>query len=363
MTIYNFCAGPAMLPIEVMQQAQAELVNWQNTGSSVMEISHRSKEFIKVYEDSIAALRALLSIPDNYSVLYMQGGGRGQFSAVPLNLRNENSADYFNTGSWSTSAVSEAKQFTSVTEHTITNQLDGKTAVMPMADWSVAAESAYVHYCPNETIEGIEIFETPKNIARPLQVPIIADMSSTILSRQIDIKDYDLIYAGAQKNIGPSGLAIVIIKNDLLARSKSTIPSLLNYQLTQQKQSMFNTPPTFAIYLAGKVFNWLLDQGGIAEIEKKNIVKAKKLYETIDNSDLYHNSIHPTNRSRMNVTFTLRNSELTERFVQQAELEGLKALKGHRSVGGIRASIYNAMPIEGVDALVSFMKNFERQGA
>ena len=355
MSVYNFCAGPAMLPAEVMQQAQSEYLNWNNTGCSVMELSHRSKEFIEVYEQAVASLKQLLNINDSHSVLFMHGGGRGQFAAVPMNLMNQGSADYFRTGSWSKSAVEEAEKFGSVRAHDIVTEVDGKKSVLAMNDWDVNDTASYLHYCPNETVDGIEIFEQPK-----FEIPTVADMSSNILSREIDVNAYDLIYAGAQKNIGPSGLSIVIIKNELLTRSPSDIPSIFNYQLTQAKDSMYNTPPTFAIYLAKLVFDWLQCKGGVAAIEQVNKQKAELLYQAIDTSDFYSNNIVEANRSRMNVPFFLANEELNDVFLQQAKDAGLVALKGHRIVGGMRASIYNAMPIEGVQKLVEFMKEFER---
>lgn len=355
MSVYNFCAGPAMLPAEVMQQAQSELVNWNNTGCSVMELSHRSKEFIEVYEQAIAGIKQLLNIGDSHSVLFMHGGGRGQFAAVPMNLMNGGAASYFTTGSWSRSAVEEAQKFGRVYQRDIITDIDGKKAVKAMSQWQLDDDANYLHYCPNETVDGIEIFEQPK-----FATTTVADMSSTILSREMDMADYDLVYAGAQKNIGPSGLSIVIIKNELLERSPSDIPSIFNYQLTQAKDSMFNTPPTFAIYLAKLVFDWLNRRGGVSAIEQINKQKAELLYAAIDGSDFYSNKVAEANRSRMNVPFYLADESLNETFLAQAKDSGLLALKGHRIVGGMRASIYNAMPIEGVQKLVEFMKEFER---
>ena len=355
MSVYNFCAGPAMLPAEVMQQAQSEYINWNNTGCSVMELSHRSKEFIAVYEAAVASLRELLNIDDSYSVLFMHGGGRGQFAAVPMNLMNNGTASYFRTGSWSKSAVEEAQKFGSVEVQDIVTEENGLKSVTAMNKWQIATDASYMHYCPNETVDGIEIFEQPN-----FDVPVVADMSSNILSRNIDVNNYDLIYAGAQKNIGPSGLSIVIIKNELLARSPKNIPSIFNYQLTQAKDSMFNTPPTFAIYLAKLVFDWLKGKGGVTAIEQVNKQKAELLYQAIDGSSFYSNNIATHNRSRMNVPFFLADESLNEVFLKQAKDAGLLALKGHRIVGGMRASIYNAMPIEGVTTLTEFMKEFER---
>lgn len=355
MTVYNFCAGPAKLPDEVMIKAQNEFRDWNGTGCSVMELSHRSTDYIAVYDAAIAGIRKLLNLSDDYSVLFMHGGGRGQFSCVPLNLLNGGNATYVTTGSWSTAAVKEANKFGTTTEITPVFKQQGLTAIKPMSQWQIADDQAYVHYCPNETVDGIEIFEQPS-----FDAPVVADMSSTIFSREMDVSKYGVIYAGAQKNIGPSGLSLVIIRKDLLERSSDAIPSVFNYKLTESKDSMFNTPPTYAIYLAKLVFDWLTEKGGIAAVEGLNKAKADMLYQAIDDSDFYSNRIATANRSRMNVPFYLANEELNALFLKQAELNGLVALKGHRSVGGMRASIYNAMPLEGVKALTEFMQEFER---
>ena len=360
MTVYNFCAGPAKLPDEVMIKAQSEFRDWNNTGCSVMELSHRSKVYIEVYDQAIQSLKTLLNIGDDYTVLFMHGGGRGQFSAVPLNLLTEKKqAHYGVTGSWSKSAVAEAEKFGAITARDYVNvDTKGQKSVLGFDQWKVNNTADFLHYCPNETVDGIEIFESPK-----FEIPVVADMSSTILSRQIELNDYDLIYAGAQKNIGPSGLSIVVVKKELLARSNDSIPSVLNYKLTAENDSMFNTPPTYAIYLAKLVFDWLLERGGVAAQEVLNIEKAKCLYQAIDASDFYSNNISQNNRSRMNVPFFLANDSLDKLFLEQAENNGLLALKGHRIVGGMRASLYNAMPIEGVKTLVEFMQEFERTHA
>lgn len=359
MTVYNFCAGPATLPKDVMKKAQAEFLNWQETGCSVIEMSHRSSEFIDVYKSAVSGLKQLLNVPDNYSILFMQGGGRGQFAAVPMNLTLGNVGSYYTTGAWSADAVDEANKFIDAREQQCTVIENGLKRVKPMSDWSIPNKSDFLHYCPNETVDGIEIFESPNALRLNGNQVIVADMSSNILSRRINIEDYDLIYAGAQKNIGPSGMGIVIINNALLKRSPSNIPSLLNYKVTAEKESMFNTPPTFAIYLSKLVFDWLLSQGGVEKIEIENNKKAELLYRTIDNSRLYESRVHLENRSKMNVTFFLKNESLNETFLKEAKDNGLVALKGHRSVGGMRASIYNAMPYEGVEALSRFMKVFE----
>lgn len=359
MTVYNFCAGPAMLPVEVMKKAQQEFRDWNNTGCSVMELSHRSKAYIEVYDQAVAGLKKLMGLTDEYSVLFMHGGGRGQFSAVPTNLLSTGIADYGVTGSWSSAAVTEGQKFGEINNVNYTRvSQDGIKSVADFSEWKVSKNSSFLHYCPNETVDGIEIFEQPK-----FDIPVVADMSSTILSRQIDLESYDLIYAGAQKNIGPSGVTLVVIKNELLERTPNNIPCIQDYKLTAEKESMFNTPPTYAIYLAKLVFDWLNDKGGVAVQEQENIKKAELLYKAIDDSDFYSNKIALNNRSRMNVPFYLENDDLNGEFLAQSEKAGLMALKGHRMVGGMRASIYNAMPIEGVQALVDFMAEFERTKA
>ncbi|WP_448213024.1 3-phosphoserine/phosphohydroxythreonine transaminase [Colwellia sp. MEBiC06753] len=352
---FNFCAGPAMLPVEVMQKAQAELINWQGNGCSVMELSHRSQAYMAVAEKAEANLRQLMHIPDNYKVLFMHGGGRGQFSAVPFNLLPKGAkADYVVSGSWSSAAAKEAQNFGDINIINVVSDIDGQKTVKPVQEWSLSKDAAYVHYCPNETVDGIEIFEVPETHG----VPLVADLSSTILSRNIDVSQFGVIYAGAQKNIGPSGLTIVIVRDDLLGKARTTTPSVLNYQLAATNGSMYNTPPTFAWYLAGLVFEWLLDKGGVEAVQQINKAKAETLYQCIDNSEFYTNSIDKNNRSLMNVPFWLADDSLNAEFLAEAEQAGLLALEGHRSVGGMRASIYNAMPIEGVEALVNFMNAF-----
>ncbi|GEM75563.1 3-phosphoserine/phosphohydroxythreonine transaminase [Vibrio sagamiensis] len=353
--VFNFSAGPAALPKAVMQQAQKEFINWQELGTSVMEMSHRSKAFIKVAIDAEQDLRDLLNIPDNYRVLFCQGGARAQFAAVPLNLLGEaKTATYIDGGYWAESAVTEAKKYCEPDVFNARSQVDGKVSILPASEWKISPNAAYVHFCPNETIDGIEINDLPVT-----DKPIVADMSSTILSRELDVSKYGVIYAGAQKNIGPAGIAIVIVREDLLGLAKTVLPSVLDYTVLAEKESMFNTPPTFAWYLSGLVFKWLKAQGGVKAIEQLNIEKANLLYTYIDQSDFYRNDVHPDNRSLMNVPFQLANANLDPTFLELAESRGLKALKGHRAVGGMRASIYNAMPIEGVQALVEFMREFE----
>ncbi|MGR2766898.1 3-phosphoserine/phosphohydroxythreonine transaminase [Photobacterium ganghwense] len=357
--VYNFCAGPAMIPAEVLKKAQQELIDWNGLGTSVMEISHRSKEFVVVAKQSEQDLRDLLSIPDNYHVLFCHGGARAQFAAVPLNLLGEaSSADYVDGGYWAHSAAEEAEKYCSPNIIDITCEKDGKRAVLPASQWPLSDDAAFVHFCPNETIDGIEIRDLPVT-----DKPIVADLSSTILSREIDVSKYGVIYAGAQKNIGPAGLTIVIVRDDLLGKARAALPSVLDYTVQVDKESMFNTPPTFAWYLAGEVFKWLKSIGGVAEMQKRNEAKAKVLYDYIDQSAFYRNEVHSDNRSLMNVPFQLKNPELDALFLEQAEAAGLKALAGHRAVGGMRASIYNAMPIEGVQALVDFMVKFEQDNA
>ncbi|GAB2662232.1 3-phosphoserine/phosphohydroxythreonine transaminase [Vibrio panuliri] len=357
--VFNFSAGPAALPKAVMEQAQSELINWNGLGTSVMEVSHRGKEFIQVASEAEQDLRDLLSIPDNYKVLFCHGGARAQFAAVPMNLLGSHTkASYVDAGYWAESAIDEAKKYCEVDVFDAKTEIDGKVAVKPVSEWQYADDAAFVHFCPNETIDGIEIDGLPQT-----DKPIVADMSSNILSRQIDVSKYGVIYAGAQKNVGPSGLCIVIVRDDLLELASDILPSFLNYKVLAEKDSMFNTPPTFAWYLSGLVFKWLKAQGGVAAVEQVNREKASLLYNYIDSSDFYRNNIHPNNRSRMNVPFQLAKPELDELFLEQAKASGLVALKGHRAVGGMRASIYNAMPLEGVQALVDFMREFEAKNA
>ncbi|GHA55941.1 3-phosphoserine/phosphohydroxythreonine transaminase [Photobacterium aphoticum] len=355
--VFNFCAGPAMIPADVLKKAQQELTDWNGLGTSVMEISHRSKEFIQVAQQSEQDLRDLLGIPDNYHVLFCHGGARAQFAAVPMNLLGDaTTADYIDGGYWAHSAAEEAEKYCRPNVIDITCEKDGKRAMLPASEWPLSDEAAFVHFCPNETIDGIEIRDLPVT-----DKPIVADLSSTILSREIDVSKYGVIYAGAQKNIGPAGLTIVIVRDDLLGKAQTVLPSILDYSVQVDKESMFNTPPTFAWYLAGEVFKWLKSIGGVAEMQKRNEAKAKVLYDYIDQSDFYRNNIHSDNRSLMNVPFQLKDAALDALFLEQADAAGLKALKGHRVVGGMRASIYNAMPIEGVQALVDFMREFEQQ--
>lgn len=356
--IYNFSAGPAMLPAEVLKQAQQELVNWQDLGTSVMEISHRSKEFIEIAQTAEQDFRDLLAIPSHYKVLFCHGGARGQFAAVPANLLGQTGhADYVDGGYWAQSAIKEAQKYCQPNILDIKTQVQGKVALQPMSEWQLSEGAAYLHYCPNETIDGTAIDEQPDFGDRT----VVADLSSTILSRPLDINRYGVIYAGAQKNIGPAGITLVIVREDLLGQAQTSLPSILDYKVQAETDSMFNTPPTFAWYLSGLVFKWLKAQGGVQAIDQRNQVKADLLYQTIDNSDFYHNNVAERNRSRMNIPFQLADANLDKLFLQESLAAGLHALKGHRVVGGMRASIYNAMPLAGVKALTDFMRDFERR--
>ncbi len=356
--VYNFSAGPAALPEEVLQQAQAEMLDWQGSGMSVMEMSHRGKEFMAIASAAEADLRELMAIPDNYKVLFLQGGASSQFAAIPMNLIGRTGkADYFRTGSWSKKAIAEAKRYGDISV-TVDSEQDGKFTRVPAADaFSVSTDAAYVHYTPNETIEGVEFPYIPDTG----DVPLAADMSSTILSRPLDVSRYGIIYAGAQKNIGPAGLTIVIVRDDLIGSPLERTPAMFNYATHADADSMYNTPPTYAWYMAGLVFQWLKGKGGLAGMAEINQRKAAKLYAAIDGSSFYANPVAAECRSWMNVPFTLADSALDAEFLKQAAEVGLQTLKGHRSVGGMRASIYNAMPEAGVDTLIEFMAEFERK--
>ncbi|MFW0765006.1 3-phosphoserine/phosphohydroxythreonine transaminase [Trabulsiella odontotermitis] len=356
--VYNFSSGPAMLPAEVLKQAQQELCDWQGLGTSVMEVSHRGKEFIQVAEEAEKDFRDLLNIPSSYKVLFCHGGGRGQFAGIPLNLLGDKTtADYVDAGYWAASAVKEAKKYCTPNVIDAKVTVDGLRAVKPMREWQLSDNAAYLHYCPNETIDGIAIHETP-DFGDAI---VTADFSSSILSHPLDVSRYGAIYAGAQKNIGPAGLTLVIVREDLLGKAQTACPSILDYTVLSNNDSMFNTPPTFAWYLAGLVFKWLKKQGGVAAMNSINQQKAELLYSIIDRSDFYRNDVSPANRSCMNIPFQLADSALDKLFLEESFAAGLHALKGHRVVGGMRASIYNAMPLEGVKALTDFMQDFERR--
>jgi len=357
--VFNFSAGPAMLPEEVMKQAAMEMTDWKGCGMSVMEMSHRSKEYISIAEKAEKDLREIMLIPDNYKVLFLQGGASGQFAMVPMNLlRGKDTADYINTGAWSKKAIAEAKLFCKV-NISASSESSKFTTVPPRSEWSLNPDAAYVHYTPNETIGGVEFHSIP-DVGN---VPLVADMSSTILSRPVDVSKYGVIYAGAQKNIGPAGLTIVIVREDLIGQAISGTPTMLSYETHSKADSMYNTPPTYSWYIAGLVFEWIKNKGGLKKMAEINKRKADKLYAVIDNSDFYRNPVEPASRSWMNVPFTLANPELDGKFLEQAKAAGLVTLKGHRSVGGMRASIYNAMPEEGVDALIALMKDFEKNNS
>ena len=355
--IYNFSPGPAVLPREVLEQARDELVNWQGCGMSVMEMSHRGKEFMGIAAQAEADLRELMAIPANYKVLFLQGGASTQFAMVPMNLlRGKTTADYLNTGEWSKKAIKEGKKYCTV--NVVASSEDKNFSYAPAQDqWQLNADAAYVHYVANETIGGVEIFWTPQTGT----VPLVADMSSTILSRPVEVSKFGVIYAGAQKNIGPSGLTVVIVREDLIGQTVAGTPTMMDYKTHADNESMYNTPPTYGIYIAGLVFKWLKHQGGLAGMEQHNRAKSNLLYDYLNNTTFYHCPTAKENRSRMNVPFTLKDAALDEAFLKGAKERGLVQLKGHRSVGGMRASIYNAMPLEGVKTLVGYMKEFEQK--
>jgi len=352
---YNFSAGPSMIPRAVLNQAQEELLDWHGTGMSVMEMSHRSKQYLPIVEEAEAGLRDLLGIPKNYKVLFLQGGAITQNFMVPMNLLANRSASYVASGYWSKRTYTDAQVFSNINMAASSESIN-YTQAPNMKSWNFSKQDAYVHFCLNETIHGVEYFEDPKID----EVPIVCDMSSNILSRGIDVSSYGVIYAGAQKNIGPAGLTLIIVRDDLLDFADKKTPTTLSWKIQSDNNSMINTPSTFSIYMAGLVFKWLKEKGGLKEVEKFNIKKASVLYDFIDQSDFYYNDIDISNRSRMNVPFRIKDDSLTMTFVAEAEKKGLYQLKGHRLVGGLRASIYNAMPIEGVNALIQFMKEFEK---
>jgi len=354
--IYNFSAGPAVLPKEVLEQARDEMLDWHGSGMSIMEMSHRGKEFMGIAAEAEADLRELMAIPHNYKVLFLQGGAHSQFSMVPMNLLGaKTSADYLDTGIWSKKAIDEAGRYCTV--NIAASSADRNYTYAPaFNEWKLNKDAAYLHFTSNETIGGVEIFDTPDTS----DVPLVCDMSSHILSRPVDVKKYGIIYAGAQKNIGPAGLTIVIVRDDLIGHTLPGTPTMFDYKIHADNDSMYNTPPTYAMYIAGLVFKLLKAKGGLAEMEKANIAKSRLLYDYLDSSDFYHSPIAVENRSRMNVPFTLKDSALDQPFLELSHKAGLLQLKGHKLVGGMRASIYNAMPIEGVQALVSFMQDFAK---
>jgi len=353
--VFNFSAGPAALPEAVLKQAAEEMLDWHGSGQSVMEMSHRGKEFMGIAAQAEADLRELMGIPANYKVLFLQGGASLQFAMIPINLlRGKASADYVHTGEWAKKAIKEAKQYCQA--NVVASSEDKNFSYAPaQADWKLSKDAAYVHYTANETIGGVEFHWTPQTG----DVPLVCDMSSNILSRPVDVSKYGLIYAGAQKNIGPAGLTIVIVREDLIGQVLPKTPVMLDYKTHAENESMYNTPPTYGIYIAGLVFQWLRQQGGLAAMEKHNRDKAALLYAFLDQSGFFVSPVAKADRSLMNVPFTLKKAELDEEFLKGAKARGMIQLKGHRSVGGMRASIYNAMPVEGVKALVGYMKEFE----
>ncbi|QJC31726.1 3-phosphoserine/phosphohydroxythreonine transaminase [Enterobacteriaceae endosymbiont of Donacia tomentosa] len=358
--IFNFSPGPASLPIEVLKQAQSELLNWNKLNISVMEISHRNKNFVHLIEEIKDDLRELIKIPLNYDILFCQGGARTQFSAIPMNLLYYNqNADYANIGHWSSKAIEEAKKYCIPNIINTVKIKNNLYYIKKMQNWDLDKNSKYLHYCSNETIEGLSVNEEP-NFKNKI---VIADLSSSILTEEININNYSMIYASAQKNIGPAGLTIIIIKKDLISKNKKKrkeLPSVLDYQIISKYNSMFNTPPTFSLYLSGLVLKWLKKIGGVKYISNINRKKAKLLYNTIDRSNIYTNKISKHNRSITNVVFHLPNTNMEKNFLKNSEKNGLYYLKGHSIIGGIRASIYNAMPIEGIKKLINFMNDFEK---
>ncbi len=357
MRVFNFSAGPAVLPEEVLRQAASEMMDWRGSGMSVMEMSHRGKEFISIADKAETDLRALLAIPANYKVLFLQGGAIAENAIVPMNLLGSRTvADYVHTGEWSKKSIKEARKYCTV--HIAASSEDKQFTYVPdRQDWQLSRDAAYVHVCTNETIGGVEYQWAPDTG----DVPVVADMSSHILSRVIDVAKYGVIYGGAQKNMGPAGLTLVIVRDDLLGHAMAITPSAFNWKEQSEADSMLNTPATYSIYVAGLVFEWLKAQGGLAAMEKRNIAKAALLYDYLDASAFYSNSVRKQDRSRMNVPFRLEDESLDEAFLKGAKENGMVQLKGHRAVGGMRASIYNAMPVEGVQTLVNYMKDFEKR--
>ena len=369
---WNFSAGPAAMPEAVLKQAAAEMLDWRGSGMSVMEMSHRGKEFISIYEQAEADLRELLAVPSNFRILFMQGGGLAENAIVPLNLSQSGAMDFVLTGSWSQKSQKEAGKY-GTARVAATAQADGFTTLPAPGSWQIGADSRYVHICGNETIHGVEFQELPDLKALGCDAPLVVDFSSNVASRAVDWSRVGLAFGGAQKNLGPAGLTLVIVREDLIGHALPICPSAFDYKQVADNQSMYNTPPTYSIYIAGLVFQWLKAQGGIAAMAQRNIAKAQLLYDFIDGSQLYTNPVDKACRSRMNVPFFLRGDDgqplvdpahpRNAAFLNAAKAAGLLQLKGHKSVGGMRASIYNAMPIEGVQALVACMREFERTGA
>lgn len=355
--IYNFSAGPAVLPKEVLQQAASEMLDWHGSGMSVMEMSHRGPEFISIYQQAVADLRELLGVPSNYKILFLQGGGLGENAIVPMNLvgrcAQPATVDFVHTGSWSGKSIKEAARYAKVNV-AASSESSRFSGVPAQSEWKLTRDAAYLHICTNETIDGVEYNFVPE----AGDTPIVADMSSHILSRVVDVSKYGVIFGGAQKNIGPAGLTVVIVREDLLGHALPICPSAFDWKIVADHDSMYNTPPTYGIYIAGLVFQWLKKRGGVAAMEKHNIAKAELLYAALDADDFYQNRVAPAYRSRMTIPFYLRDESRNEAFLAGAKARGLLQLKGHKSVGGMRASIYNAMPIEGVQALVDYLNEF-----
>jgi len=356
---YNFSAGPAAMPVEVLEQAAAEMLDWHGSGMSVMEMSHRGKEFISIYEQAEADLRELLAVPANFKILFMQGGGLAENAIVPLNLSGGGTVDFVVTGGWSQKSFKEAGKFCQA-HLAASGQAEGFTSVPAPASWQLSREARYVHLCSNETIHGVEFHTLPDLKALGCDAPLVIDFSSHVASRPVDWSRVGLAFGGAQKNLGPAGLTLVVAREDLIGHALPDCPSAFDYKQVADNHSMYNTPPTYAIYMAGLTFQWLKRQGGITAIEHRNIAKASLLYDFIDQSSLYVNKVAPDCRSRMNVPFLLRDETRNDAFLAGAKAHGLLQLKGHKSVGGMRASLYNAMPVEGVQALVDYMREFER---
>ncbi|BAC24632.1 serC [Wigglesworthia glossinidia endosymbiont of Glossina brevipalpis] len=356
--IFNFGSGPSMLPKIVLKKIKRDLFNWKNTNVSVMEISHRNKNFLKVIENIKNDIKFLLSVSNDYNIILLQGGARAQFSGIPMNLTNNFSdlADYINTGYWGMYAAIEAKKYCSVNIIDVIEKKD-KLSILPMKNWNISKNSVYLHYCPNETINGTAIYETPKFKNKI----VVADFSSTILSRPIDVNKFDIIYASSQKNIGVSGMTIMIFKKNIFLKQNKFTPSILNYEIIYKNNSLFNTPPTFNWYVSGLVLKWLIDQGGVKKINNINKIKSKLIYDIIDKSKFYKNNIYDEYRSYMNIIFYLPNKKLNNLFLKLSKINGLLFLKGHRAVGGIRASMYNSMTIKGAKKLANFMKYFEKR--
>ena len=357
---FNFSAGPATIAPEVLTLAASEMLDWHGSGMGVMEMSHRGKEFISIYEQAQADLRELLAIPKNFHILFMQGGGLAENAIVPLNLSRGGTVDFVLTGSWSQKSQKEARKYCNV-NIAASSEADGHTTLPAPARWQLSADASYVHICSNETIHGVEFHELPDMQALGSKAPLVVDFSSQVASRPVDWSRVGLAFGGAQKNIGPAGLTLVVVREDLLGHALPACPSAFDYRIVAENQSMFNTPPTFAIYMAGLIFQWLKQQGGVAAMEARNIAKAQLLYNAIDASQFYVNRVAKNCRSRMNVPFFLRDDSRNEAFLAGAREHGLLQLKGHKSVGGMRASLYNAMPLEGVQALVAYMREFEKK--